>query len=775
MKKRMIKNLMLVVVMVVLCMAVGMTASAENRTIVDSGMCGAEGDNVIWTLYDDGEFVLSGEGAMKDYAKSGYGVYSTEWYEYDISKVTIEDGITHLGGGSFYCFDRGEYSFTTIEFPESVKSIGMYAFGKCKNLLEFSVPSGATEIGAYTFYGCENLEKVYLPDSLTSIGDGAFYSCYNLKNIDIPNSVNYIGTSAFSGCEKLEKIVIPYGVTAINNSTFSYSGLKYIIIPDSVTSIGDYAFKCCSNLNSINIPSKVTLIGSEVFVSCANLKSIVVDENNEYYSSDEFGVLFNKDKTVLIAYPAGCTQTIYTIPDGVTSIGESAFYYCMNLISVTIPDDVTAIYDGTFDGCLSIERLYIGKGLEFWDIEVFYNQVPNFTDVIVDEENPYFLSENGVLYNKDKTELIHYPQGKLDDTFIIPNTVKKIRDYAVYQTVYLEKVIIPDSVEEIGFGVFCYSYSLQEFHVGKNVKNIDGGAFHIGLLIGTSKEYPKLYIESPDAVFGDFAFGISESIITCDEDIFRAYVEGTKELSGIERAIALNEGIENITEIYWEERPYGTIYAHDESCSAVEYAKSMGIEYELVHFYGDWTYDYENMVRYRECTFENCEAIETENLETTESGDVEIIEPTDPDTDFTVDVIEDYVAIEETISNNITTDFEIVKAFDINLKNKDGVHVQPDGTVKVKLPLDWSKDGVYKVYRVNDDGTLTDMNAYREGSHMVFDTDHFSIYVIVDESEKADEPIAPDEPQEETKDSFFSKLIDLIKAFFELIASMFKK
>ena len=142
-------------------------------------------------------------------------------------------------------------------------------------------------------------------------------------------------------------------------------------------------------------------------------------------------------------------------------------------------------------------------------------------------------------------------------------------------------------------------------------------------------------------------------------------------------------------------------------------------------------------------------------------------------TDFTVDVVEDYVVIEETISNNVTVDFEIIKAFDINLKNSDGVHIQPDGSVKVKLPNDWSKSGVYKVYRVNDDGTLTDMNAYRQGSHLVFDTDHFSVYVIVVEDEAPTEPEAPETPDEEVKSTLFTKLVDLIKSFIELVRKLF--
>jgi hypothetical protein len=121
----------------------------------------------------------------------------------------------------------------------------------------------------------------------------------------------------------------------------------------------------------------------------------------------------------------------------------------------------------------------------------------------------------------------------------------------------------------------------------------------------------------------------------------------------------------------------------------------------------------------------------------TDSGDVEIEIPEQPELDVEVDPVlpseDNYVLVEEALDSTGNQNQAILKVFDINLKNSDGVHVQPSGTVKVKLPLDWSKNGNYKVYRVNDDGTLTDMNAYRQGSHMVFETDHFSIYVIAEE------------------------------------------
>ncbi|MGN1194512.1 MAG: hypothetical protein ACI4SB_03425 [Acutalibacteraceae bacterium] len=144
-----------------------------------------------------------------------------------------------------------------------------------------------------------------------------------------------------------------------------------------------------------------------------------------------------------------------------------------------------------------------------------------------------------------------------------------------------------------------------------------------------------------------------------------------------------------------------------------------------------------------------------------ENENIEIILPYEPDIDADIEHIIDYsddryILVEKQFGDKT----KIVKCFDITLKNKDGVHVQPDGIVKVKLPLDWDKDGDYKVYRVNDDGTLTDMEAYREGSHMVFDTDHFSLYVIVDES--------PEQPREEN-DSPFGFLARIINMFKELL------
>ncbi|MBQ6708779.1 MAG: leucine-rich repeat domain-containing protein [Clostridia bacterium] len=189
-----------------------------------------------------------------------------------------------------------------------------------------------------------SIKSINIGDSVTSIGDLAFYYCIRVKNITIPDSVTSIGDYAFDGCESLKSVTIPDSVTSIGNSAFKYcKSLTSVTIPDSVTSIGDDAFRYCTNLTSVTIPDSVTSIGNRVFSYCGSLTKITVDTNNKYYLNDEYGVLFNKDKTTLIQYPGGNTRTTYVIPDSVTSIGNYAFAWCDLLTSVTIGNSVTSI------------------------------------------------------------------------------------------------------------------------------------------------------------------------------------------------------------------------------------------------------------------------------------------------------------------------------------------------------------------------------------------------------------------------------------------------
>ena len=158
-----------------------------------------------------------------------------------------------------------------------------------------------------------------------------------------------------------------------------------VVIPDtlggySVTSIGEYAFLECRSLTSITIPDSVTSIGDGAFLGCISLTSITVDTGNKYYSSDSYGVLFDKNKNTLIQYPVGNTRTTYTIPDSVTSIGEGAFSYCRNLASITIPDSVTSIGDHAFDDCRNLTSITIPDSVTSIGYRAFY-YCTNLTDV----------------------------------------------------------------------------------------------------------------------------------------------------------------------------------------------------------------------------------------------------------------------------------------------------------------------------------------------------------------------------------------------------------
>ena len=217
-----------------------------------------------------------------------------------------------------------------------------------------------TSIGSCAFHGCSSLTSITIPNSVTSIGI-AFDWCKKLTqiNVDTANTVYSSVNGVLFSKDKTELIrypegkadtsyAIPNGVTSIGYWAFCdcYS-LTSITIPDSVTSIGTMAFEDCSSLTSITIPGSVTSIDDNAFYVCRKLNQINVDTANTAYSSVN-GVLFNKEKTKLIRYPIGKADTSYSIPDGVTSIGDYAFSWCSSLTSITIPDGVTIIDRNAF-------------------------------------------------------------------------------------------------------------------------------------------------------------------------------------------------------------------------------------------------------------------------------------------------------------------------------------------------------------------------------------------------------------------------------------------
>ncbi len=252
--KKIAKNLMLLIVMAALCFAVAVTANAE-RAIVDSGECGAQGDNVIWTLYDDGEMVVSGEGKMADYEEkwdeNSYPSTTAPWSEYrlNIEIVSINEGVTNIGAYAFsYC-----YNLEIVDFSCTVTDINDGAFSDCFNLKSANIPSGVTHIGSSAFYYCLRLQSVNLPECITTIEDLTFAGCASLSDIVIPDNITEIERKAFLDCINVTEIIISDGIKKIDVvSLASMPFLEKVIVKSMDVELGQLLWACEAKIVDIS-------------------------------------------------------------------------------------------------------------------------------------------------------------------------------------------------------------------------------------------------------------------------------------------------------------------------------------------------------------------------------------------------------------------------------------------------------------------------------------------------------------------------------------------
>ena len=516
-----------------------LSLGAHAQTVVKSGTCG---ENVTWTLDDQGTVTISGSGEIIDFVDNGPDESLSPFRGNEsIKKVVIEDGITHIGR---VCFKDCK-NLDDIVIPESVESIDDSVFDGTpwltkkleenniviagKTIIasegctgELIIPDGVKRIAAYAFQSSK-ITSVVIPDSVTEIGtrafmysgvttatlgngisiidEGVFFYCGKLSSVYIGNSVERIDSNAFGNCEKLakfevssdnpnlcsiggvvynkagdtivlipsgiESIDIPAAVTVINNGAFSYcSNLKKVTIPESVTSIGDFAFENCSSLESVVIPNSVTSIGSFTFGFCNELKNV-------------------------------------TFPDGITSIPPQCFYYCQSLESIVLPDSVTSIGENTFDGCSSLKSLTISDNINEIGEKAF-NNCKSLVDFSISSDSEKYSCVDGVLYNKDGTELVLAPPArtKLD----VPQTVSSIREGAFRFCYCLKEVNFPDAVTTLPAYLFQNCGALESITLPKNINYIEKSVFIC------CKHLKSIYI--PDNVYsvGKYAFSQCSSL-----------------------------------------------------------------------------------------------------------------------------------------------------------------------------------------------------------------------------------------------------------------------
>jgi GH24 family phage-related lysozyme (muramidase) len=322
--------------------------------------------------------------------------------------------------------------------------------------------------------------------------------------IELPSIKGLFGSEAQAASEKYD--IYTYEVGSDGTVTITdcdESAQGTITIPSQidgkpVTSIGYMAFRFCDSLTSITIPNSVTST-FRGFDGCEKLTQINVDTANTVYSSVN-GVLFSKDKTELIKYPEGKADTSYAIPNGVTSIGYGAFYDCYSLTSITIPDSVTSIGTMAFEDCSSLTSITIPDSVTSIDRHAFF-VCRKLNQINVDTANTAYSSVNGVLFNKGKTELIRYPEGKADTSYAIPNGVTSIGNSAFYGCSNLTSITIPDGVTIIDINAFQYCRSLTSITIPDSVTYISAEAFDgcdslkAAYYLGFSEQWAEVSIE----------------------------------------------------------------------------------------------------------------------------------------------------------------------------------------------------------------------------------------------------------------------------------------
>ena len=291
------------------------------------------------------------------------------WGDYDYQ--VLDDGtveIMHYKG-----YD------TNLVIPSEIDGKKVTSIGDLysnKDIISVEIPNSVKNIGDGAFEYFRSLKNIIIPDSVTSIGSCAFEGCRNLTNIEIPNGVKVIRIRAFRDCISLTNIEIPDSVEYIQNLAFNHcENLKDVKIPDSVIDIGSDAFSYCKSLKDVTIPSSVTYIEGNIFSSCSNLLSINVSENNTCYSSLD-GILFNKEKTEILAYPAGKSGA-YVIPNTVKNINHGTFDDCNKITSIEIPNSVISIGDYAFSNCKNLTSVIIPSSVT--SIGSFYT---NFSTVL---------------------------------------------------------------------------------------------------------------------------------------------------------------------------------------------------------------------------------------------------------------------------------------------------------------------------------------------------------------------------------------------------------
>lgn len=425
-----------------------------------------------------------------------------------LTSINIPSSVTEIGDSAF-----SYTGLTNIEIPVTVKSIGKFAFSYSK-LENAKILSNTTKIEQETFRSCSNLVNVTISPSITTIGKGAFkdcsklqsikidgktydkeniydlsnidtleiqsasnesfynnkaveyiifsdkiqnipkyafYNCTSLKEISLPSSVTKIGQYAFQGCTSVESISLPDSVELIDSYAFSkISKIESIKLPSSLKQIGNKAFENWTALKTITIPKSVTTINTTMFDGATALTEILVEEGSTSFKSSG-GVLYDTNGKLLII-PLGLQSETLEIAEGTTEI-NSSLNGAKNLKKVVIPASVTKIGTTVFNGCANLE------------------------EITVSEDNANYMSDNGVLYTKSKSQLIVYPSAKKGAEYSILEGCTSVANNAFGTNLELTTLNMPASLQVLNYNAISKATNLVNVNMSDDATKIADSAF----------------------------------------------------------------------------------------------------------------------------------------------------------------------------------------------------------------------------------------------------------------------------------------------------------
>lgn len=431
--------------------------SKNADVVVDTGICG---ENIVWELLgtetDGYTLHISGEGEMYDF---DYSKVPWEKYSYRVMSLFVDEGIINIGKSAFYAMPLSKQ----VILPNTLEKIGERAF-ESTGIEKITLPESVTTVDREAFFNCQNLKEFIFPPNITEISFGVLADCFKLYTVTIPDGVEHIYNNAFQQCYSLYDIQIPASVKHIYYRAFvDCTSLRNVTISSDIAqySIDSYAFAGCSSLNTINLPKGLSEIDERTFLNCSSLEEVI-------------------------------------LPNGITKIGGYAFDGCSSMKKLVLPDSVKTIETGAFANCGNLTSILLPLNLQFVDGSVF-DQCNNLLEILVNQQNNNYSSIDGVLFNKEKTILHRYPEGKEESEYTIPTKTQSIAGgafkgcknlitinvsnvsyfeaWAFQNCENLKNISIPKTDTVIRNSLFSGCKSLDKTIIPDNIVSLDAWAF----------------------------------------------------------------------------------------------------------------------------------------------------------------------------------------------------------------------------------------------------------------------------------------------------------